>query len=137
MPLHHASGRSGRHAVVWCRRSRTFKRSERKHRRSNARRTAVFLILNIICGLAAADNGGFSASALKRLSIEELMDVEVTSVSRTAESLGGAAAAVTVVTNEDIRRSGATSVPERPAPAAGASCGAPDIEFLGDQFARV
>ncbi|MGH8642926.1 MAG: TonB-dependent receptor plug domain-containing protein [Gammaproteobacteria bacterium] len=68
--------------------------------------------MNIICGLAAADDGGFSASALKRLSIEELMDVEVTSVSRTAESLGGAAAAVTVVTNEDIRRSGATSVPE-------------------------
>ncbi|MGH6635534.1 MAG: TonB-dependent receptor plug domain-containing protein, partial [Gammaproteobacteria bacterium] len=68
--------------------------------------------MNIICGLAAADNGEFSASALKRLSIEELMDVEVTSVSRTAESLEGAAAAVAVVTNEDIRRSGATSVPE-------------------------
>lgn len=53
-----------------------------------------------------------SARVLKSLSLEELMDVEVTSVSRIEESLGGAAAAIAVVTNEDIRRSGATSIPE-------------------------
>ena len=52
-----------------------------------------------------------SITELKKLSMEQLTDVEVTSVSRTAERLGGAAAAVTVVTNEDIRRSGATTVP--------------------------
>jgi iron complex outermembrane receptor protein len=40
------------------------------------------------------------------------MNVEVTSVSRTAEGLQGAAAAVAVVTGEDIRRSGANSIPE-------------------------
>ena len=40
------------------------------------------------------------------------MDVDVTSVSRTRESLIGAAAAVSVVTNEDIRRSEALTVPE-------------------------
>jgi iron complex outermembrane receptor protein len=51
-------------------------------------------------------------SELKKLSVEELMAIQVTSVSRTEESLGDAAAAVAVVTNEDIRRSGATSVPE-------------------------
>ena len=50
--------------------------------------------------------------ALKKLSIEELLDVEVTTVSRQAERLGSAAAAIAVVTNEDIRRSGATSIPE-------------------------
>ena len=50
--------------------------------------------------------------SLKRLSIEQLMDVDVTSVSRTRESLIGAAAAVSVVTNEDIRRSEALTVPE-------------------------
>jgi iron complex outermembrane recepter protein len=55
---------------------------------------------------------GTSISALKKLSVEQLTDVEVTSVSRATERLGGAAAAVTVVTNEDIRRAGATSVPE-------------------------
>src|SRR5581483_1566912 len=50
--------------------------------------------------------------SLKQLSIEQLMDVDVTSVSRTPESLMGAAAAVAVVTNEDIRRSGALTIPE-------------------------
>ena len=53
-----------------------------------------------------------SSSALKQLSIEQLMNVEVTSVSRTRESLQGAAAAVAIVTHEDIQRSGVTTVPE-------------------------
>lgn len=49
---------------------------------------------------------------LKKLSVEELLSVEVTSVSRSRETLGSAAAAVTVVSADDIRRSGATTVPE-------------------------
>jgi iron complex outermembrane recepter protein len=49
---------------------------------------------------------------LKRLSVDELLDIEVTSVSRREEGLRNAAAAVAVVSAEDIRRSGATSVPE-------------------------
>jgi iron complex outermembrane recepter protein len=49
---------------------------------------------------------------LKNLSIADLSKIEVTSVSRTTESLGSAAAAISVVTQQDIRRSGATSVPE-------------------------
>ena len=50
--------------------------------------------------------------ALKRMSLEELMNVEITSVSRTEESLRDAAAAVAVVTRESIRRSGATTLPD-------------------------
>jgi iron complex outermembrane recepter protein len=53
-----------------------------------------------------------STADLKRLSVEELMNIEVTSVSRTTEALASAAAAVAVLTNEEIRRSGATTVPE-------------------------
>jgi iron complex outermembrane receptor protein len=53
-----------------------------------------------------------SINELKKLSVDQLTDVEVTLVSRAEERLGGAPAAVTVVTNEEIRRSGATSVPE-------------------------
>jgi iron complex outermembrane receptor protein len=60
----------------------------------------------------AMTNGLASAESLKKLSIEELMNVEVTTVSRTAERLGDAAAAIAVVTNEDIRRSGATTIAE-------------------------
>lgn len=56
--------------------------------------------------------GSGDTSSLKRLSIEELMDIEVTSVSRTAETLSSAAAAISVVTSDDIRRSGATTIPE-------------------------
>lgn len=63
-------------------------------------------------GYAAAMQDASSTGVLKRLSIEELMDIEVTSVSRTPETLSSAAAAVSVITTEDIRRSGATTIPE-------------------------
>ena len=49
---------------------------------------------------------------LSKLSLEELMQLEVTSVSRREEPLFEAAAAITVLTQDDVRRSGATSVPE-------------------------
>ena len=40
------------------------------------------------------------------------MNVEVTSVARRGQKLSDTAAAVFVITQEDIRRSGATSIPE-------------------------
>jgi iron complex outermembrane receptor protein len=46
------------------------------------------------------------------LSPEQLLDATVTSVSRTPEKLGEAPAAIYVISQEDIRRSGATSIPE-------------------------
>ena len=49
---------------------------------------------------------------LTELSFEELMDVEITSVSRHSQPLSEAAAVVFVISNEDLRRSGATSIPE-------------------------
>ena len=73
---------------------------------------ATALLLCPAGNAAAMQDVASSTGALKRLSIEELMDIEVTSVSRTAETLSSAAAAVAVVTNEDIRRSGATTIPE-------------------------
>jgi iron complex outermembrane recepter protein len=48
----------------------------------------------------------------KKLSLEELMRVDVTSVSRNAQPLNRTAAAITVLTSEDIRRSGVTNIPE-------------------------
>jgi iron complex outermembrane receptor protein len=53
-----------------------------------------------------------SVEALSRLSIEELADVQVTSVALSAQPLSEASASVYVITNDDIRRSGATSIPE-------------------------
>ena len=53
-----------------------------------------------------------SPAELKKLSLEELMDVDITSVSRRPEPLGQAAAAIQVISQDDIRRSGVTSIPE-------------------------
>jgi iron complex outermembrane recepter protein len=53
-----------------------------------------------------------SISSLKALSIEDLMKTEVTSVSKAAEPLSDAPAAVYVITRDDILRSGAQSIPD-------------------------
>lgn len=47
-----------------------------------------------------------------QMSLEDLSNIEITSVSRQSERILDAPAAITVITNEDIRRSGATSIPE-------------------------
>jgi iron complex outermembrane recepter protein len=49
---------------------------------------------------------------LKTLTIDQLLDLDVTSVSRRPERLFTTASAIQVVTGEDVRRSGATSLPE-------------------------
>ena len=46
------------------------------------------------------------------MDLEDLMEIEVTTVSKQARKIGESPAAVTVITQEDIRRSGATSIPE-------------------------
>jgi iron complex outermembrane receptor protein len=53
-----------------------------------------------------------SISDLTALSIEDLAQIEVTSTSKRAEPLSRAAAAIYVIGNDDIRRSGAPSLPE-------------------------
>src|SRR5687767_14781551 len=47
-----------------------------------------------------------------RIGLEELMDIEVISVAKKPEKRMEVAAAVYVITQEDIRRSGVTSIPE-------------------------
>ena len=51
-------------------------------------------------------------TAYKKMSLEELMNLDVTSVSRQSEPYGQAPAAIQVVTQDEIRRSGASSIPE-------------------------
>ena len=65
------------------------------------------------CGVAAAqDNAAPYPRPLRDLSLDELGNIEVTSVSKTAEPLGEAPAAIYVISGEDIVRSGASSIPE-------------------------
>lgn len=53
-----------------------------------------------------------SLEYLKNLSIEELLQTEITSVSKKSEQLFDATAAVFVITQEDIKRTGVRSIPE-------------------------
>ncbi len=62
--------------------------------------------------MAAAANDDIDPKRLLSMSLEELTNIEVTSVSKRSEKASEAAAAVFVITQDDIRRSGATSIPE-------------------------
>jgi iron complex outermembrane receptor protein len=53
-----------------------------------------------------------SPGTLKNMSLEQLMAIEVSSVSRRPERLSETASAIQVITRDDIRRSGATRLPE-------------------------
>lgn len=68
----------------------------------------------VACTLMGAVTAWAAApvQALKDLSIEELSNIEITSVSKRDEKLSDAPTSVFVITSEDIRRSGATSLPE-------------------------
>ena len=82
--------------------------------------TAAGLLLAVVCSspLAAAEPATAKAEPdLTKLSIEELMKVNVldqtiTSVGKTPQRLGEAPAAVTVIVQDDIKRSGLNSLPE-------------------------
>ena len=73
------------------------------------------LLIGLAGGLVKAQDPNSRPSQPKellRLNLEQLMDVEVTSVSKKEQRLSQVAAAVYVITQEDIRRSGATCIPE-------------------------
>jgi iron complex outermembrane recepter protein len=53
-----------------------------------------------------------SPTELKKLPIEQLLDVEITSASRRPESLFETSSAVDVITGEDIERAGVTNLPD-------------------------
>src|SRR5262245_32982575 len=74
----------------------------------------VSLIMALLasCGLRISAQAPASPSDLTTASLEDLMNIEVTTVSKKEERLFQTAAAVYVITREDIRRSGLTSIPE-------------------------
>lgn len=70
---------------------------------------ACGLLLAAACGAAPAQT---RSTQLAELSLEQLSDLVVTTVSRFDERLDQAAASVYVITADDIRRSGATTLAE-------------------------
>jgi len=77
-----------------------------------ARRTTLATAL--ILPLAAATPAGAAAAAdaLADLSLDELMGMTITSASKKEQKADEVASAIFVLTRDDIRRSGATSIPE-------------------------
>src|SRR5580658_8187407 len=71
----------------------------------------------ILAGIALLAFPAFSASAsqtpdLTQKSLEDLMSIEVTSVSKREQKTSQAAAAIFVISRDDIRRSGALNIPD-------------------------
>lgn len=76
-------------------------------------RRSFFATLAVVSTFSSAHaQGGDDPDDLKKLTLEELMNIQITTVSRRPEDLSEAASAVQVITRDAIRRSGATSVPE-------------------------
>src|SRR5947209_8027763 len=73
----------------------------------------TMLVLLLLGGDAFAQTPTVPAPGdLKKLSLDELQQIEVTSVSKRPERLSAVASAIQVVTADDIRRAGATTLPE-------------------------
>lgn len=70
---------------------------------------ALLSFVLILAGPAAAQQ---KAVDLANQSLEDLMNVKVVSVSKTEEKISRTAAAIFVITQADIRRSGATNIPD-------------------------
>jgi iron complex outermembrane receptor protein len=75
-------------------------------------RSSLLFLGGITLGCSVALGGAEADERLTQLSLEELGNVQVTSVSKEPEEVRRTPAAVYVITQEDIRRSGATSIPE-------------------------
>jgi len=73
---------------------------------------AVVVLLACTDGTLAEPAAAEAASELKKLGLEELMNMEVTTASKRAEKLAEVPAVIQVITGDDIRRSGASSIPE-------------------------
>jgi iron complex outermembrane receptor protein len=74
----------------------------------------IWFIATCLCAMAAGAraNDATTIGDLKQLNVEDLMNLQVTSVARHPEKLIETASAIQVITQDDIRRSGATSIPE-------------------------
>lgn len=81
---------------------------------AGCRRCAPWAAAAIICAgwFRVADADSALTDPLSSMSLEQLANVEVTSVSKAAQPLRSAAAAIYVITHNDIARSGAGSIPE-------------------------
>jgi iron complex outermembrane receptor protein len=75
---------------------------------------AIISLASLLAGPLFAEDtpSADGPQTYKKMSLNELMDLDVTSVAKQPEPYGQAPAAIQVITGEDISRSGASSLPE-------------------------
>lgn len=95
--------------TFWCTANRKAGGQEELRRWSLAAAVLATLALGATPAAWAQENQEKKAD-LTEVSIESLMNVEVTSASKKEQKLSRVAAAIFVITKEDIRRSGATNI---------------------------
>ena len=110
------------------------------------RGTCVLLVAAVLLWSSAparAADDQQNATRLTELSLEQLGDIEVTSLSKRPEEVRRTPVAIHVITHEDIRRSGATSIPEVLRLAPGIEVARIDsdhwsigVRGFGDQFSK-
>ena len=75
-------------------------------------RRGILLAVLLSSNLASLCYAQAPPEKLSSMSIEDLLNIEVTSVSKTQQKISDTAAAIYVITQEDIQRSGATNIPD-------------------------
>jgi iron complex outermembrane receptor protein len=93
--------------------------SSRRSRHWTGKKTILAVLFAAASATAAQDGIGQTQIAendpqenLKQMSLEQLGEIEVTTVSKEPEEIWNTAAAIYVITQDDIQRSGATNIPE-------------------------
>jgi iron complex outermembrane receptor protein len=79
---------------------------------TSAKRSVLLGSLTIFIAVNVWAQSGQKVPDVTTMSVEDLMNMQVTSVSKHTQKVADAAAAIFVLTQEDIRRSGATSIPD-------------------------
>jgi iron complex outermembrane receptor protein len=74
--------------------------------------TTLLTLAALFCGARPQPTPATGPAALKLMSLEELSSIEVTTPSKEPEPVMKVPAAIYVITGEDIRRSGATNIPD-------------------------
>jgi iron complex outermembrane recepter protein len=87
-------------------------RSQRFRPITSVRRIVLHGLLGACLAVSASAQSSQNLPDVTAITLEDLMNLQVTSVSKRAQKLADAAAAIFVITQDDIRRSGASSIPE-------------------------
>jgi iron complex outermembrane receptor protein len=72
---------------------------------------ALYFLLSLVC-LQQPVLSGAEEQDLTGLTIEELMGLKITSVSKKVQNFSDSAAAIFVITNDDLSKSGVTNIPD-------------------------